>query len=104
MTTPKQSAYPNFDVLTEWEEWDPSTQLVIKKRLSFNHTSFFSEDEKDLLLAFIPHLFPTHLGEISIDVLALFDSRCKELTGYPKGCFIKTNKVIRNGLQRLSGG
>ncbi|WP_246939048.1 gluconate 2-dehydrogenase subunit 3 family protein [Bacillus pinisoli] len=101
MVHPKRTYYPDYDVLSEWDEWDPTTQAVLKERLSRNETHLFNEDEKDVLLSLIPILFPSHLGDVSIDVLANFDQRCQRMNGYAKGTSVKKVDVIKTGLTSL---
>jgi hypothetical protein len=101
MSHPKRTYYPDYDVLSEWDEWDHATQTVLKHRLSRSGTSFFNEDEKDILLAVLPILFPSHLGEVSINVLSLFDERCQLMDGYPIGSNMKKVDIIRGGLENI---
>jgi hypothetical protein len=98
MSHPKRTYYPDYDVLAEWDEWDQTTQSVLKHRLSQSGTSFFNEDEKDIVLALLPIFFPSHLGEISINALSLFDERCQSMTGFPLGSSMKKADIIRAGL------
>ncbi|WP_456276145.1 gluconate 2-dehydrogenase subunit 3 family protein [Bacillus sp. AK128] len=101
MSHPKETYYPEYNVLSEWDEWDPTTQSVLKKRLSHSETTFFNEDEKDVLLALIPILFPSHLGDISMNILPLFDDRCQTMNGFAKGSSMKKLHVIKAGLEGL---
>jgi hypothetical protein len=104
MKHPKQSLYPSYDVLTEKENWDKNTQEVIKERISPSHLPFFTPEEKEILCAMIPILFPSHLGELSIDVISIFENRFanRKIIGFPKGSKIEKVIIIRQGLKLLS--
>ena len=87
--------------MSEWDEWDPTTQAVLQHRLSRSETSFFKEDEKDVLLSLIPILFPSHLGDVSINVISIFDQRCHSMNGFVKGSSIKKIDLIKTGLESV---
>jgi hypothetical protein len=100
---PVKTYYPNYDVLEQKKEWDPTTQSVIDHRLNEVNTSFFSPDERKLLQTFIELVFPSHLGDVTINVIAILDQRfaTKKISGYAKG----TNKlkvdIIRKGMKNV---
>ncbi|OZM58120.1 hypothetical protein CIB95_00640 [Lottiidibacillus patelloidae] len=103
MDHPKQSHYPSFDVLTEKENWDVVTQQVINNRTNPNREKYFSNEEKELLLSLLPLLFPSHLGELSIDVITLFENRCAngKVIGYPIGSKYKKLQIVHIGLENI---
>jgi hypothetical protein len=98
---PKKTYYPEYDVLSEWEEWDKTTQSVIQSRLSHTKIEFFTEEEQHLLLSLIPILFPSHLGDVSTNILSLFDNRCLRMKGFSKGSCVKKVDIIRIGINSI---
>jgi hypothetical protein len=103
MEHPKQSHYPSYDVLTEKENWDPVTQKVMNDRTNPNPSHYFSSEDKELLISLLPILFPSHLGEMSIDVISLFEKRCAtgKVIGYPLGSKLKKLQIIHIGLKNI---
>jgi hypothetical protein len=100
---PKQSYYPSYDVLTERENWDSVTQNVITDRTNPARENYFSPEDKELLINLLPYLFPSHLGELSIDVITLFENRCAngKVVGYPLGSKLKKLQIIHLGLENM---
>ena len=103
MEHPKKTYYPKYDVLEQFHEWDAYTQQVIQQRLSQSDVSFFSEQEKMLLLAIYPILFPSHLGEIKTNVIEIVDQRIQhgDIQGFVKGTRHQKVDVIKGGLQNI---
>jgi hypothetical protein len=103
MEHPKKSHYPSYDVLTEKENWDTVTQQIIFERTNPNRQTYFANEDKELLIAMLPILFPSHLGEVSLDVVTLFENRCAngKVIGYPKGSKYKKSQIIHLGLKNI---
>ncbi|MFD1738986.1 gluconate 2-dehydrogenase subunit 3 family protein [Bacillus salitolerans] len=101
MTHPKKTYYPEYDVLSEWEEWDQATQSVIKRRLSTTTIHYLTVEQQQILLSLLPILFPSHLGELSVNILAIFDERLPSLNSFPLGSTVKTADILTTGIMSI---
>ena len=98
---PKQTYYPEYNVMDQFHEWDKVTQCVIQKRLAASEVSFFKPEEHELMIALYPIITPSHLGDIGVNVVSLLDERCREgkMNGYIRGSKLRVIDVIRIGLR-----
>ncbi|WLR51387.1 gluconate 2-dehydrogenase subunit 3 family protein [Bacillus tianshenii] len=103
MEHPKKTYYPNYHVMKHKDEWDEHTRRVIESRAQTKDSTFFTAEERELLADLVHHLFPSHLGEKSIDVVSLFDEHCAKgyLRGYRKGCRHTKLTIIHLGLKSI---
>ncbi|WP_078381688.1 gluconate 2-dehydrogenase subunit 3 family protein [Sutcliffiella halmapala] len=103
MQHPKNSYYPEYNVVDQFHEWDKVTQHVVKTRLAAFHVEFFTPEEQELLVALFPIFFPSHLGDIGINCLSILDERCRQekIQTYARGTSLLTKDVIRKGLKAI---
>ncbi|MED4017552.1 gluconate 2-dehydrogenase subunit 3 family protein [Sutcliffiella cohnii] len=104
MEHPKSPHYEEYNVMDQFHEWDVITQRVIRNRLAASDVSFFTPEEQNTIIALYPIIFPSHLGDIGVNVLALLDQRMREnkINGYVKGTTLQKVDVIRTGLRYVA--
>ncbi|OEH94350.1 gluconate 2-dehydrogenase subunit 3 family protein [Bacillus solimangrovi] len=99
----KKTYYPHYNVLKHKDEWDEHTRQVIQERFKPKHSSYFSTMEREILTDLSHHIFPSHLGEISIHIIDIFDERCSKgsIRGYRPGTTLPKTTVIDTGLKHI---